>query len=39
MRYDPLPGTLQEKRKRCVYCGHTFLVHRSLPSSRIIKTV
>jgi hypothetical protein len=26
-------------KKRCVYCGHTFLVHASLPKNRIIEVM
>lgn len=36
MRYQPTGGLVSEKKKRCVFCGHTFRVHPSLPESRII---
>jgi hypothetical protein len=28
---------LTNKVKRCVYCGHSFKIHSSLPKSRIVK--
>ena len=38
MRYQPIKeGLIKEKKKRCVYCGHTFLIHRSLIASRIVR--
>lgn len=39
MKYQPTPGSLSEKSKRCVYCGHTFKVHTNLEQSRIINVV
>jgi hypothetical protein len=37
MKADPKAGSLTEKKKRCVYCGHTFKIHTSPASSTIIK--
>ena len=36
-RYQPRGGRIQEKAKRCVYCGRSFKVHASMPKSRIVK--
>ena len=36
MRYQPQGGLVSEKKKRCVYCGCTFMVHSALPKSRIV---
>jgi len=30
-------GDMTTKVKRCVYCGHSFKIHSSLPTSRIVK--
>lgn len=38
MKY--LPNNLDDfsnKKKKCVYCGHTFAVHKNLNESRILK--
>lgn len=36
MRYQPVKaGVVSEKKKKCVYCGHSFKIHPSLPTSRI----
>ena len=38
MKY--LPNNLNDfsnKKKRCVYCGHTFNVHKNINESRILK--
>ncbi|MBN1275409.1 hypothetical protein JXA12_03895 [Candidatus Woesearchaeota archaeon] len=38
MRYQPVKeGMVSEKKKRCVYCGHTFKIHPSLIDSRIVR--
>lgn len=29
-------GDITTKVKRCVYCGHSFKIHSSLPRSRIV---
>jgi len=29
-------GDITKKVKRCVYCGHSFKIHSSLPKSRIV---
>ncbi|MFA6074095.1 MAG: hypothetical protein WC758_08310 [Candidatus Woesearchaeota archaeon] len=31
-------GDLTKKVKRCVYCGHSFKIHSTLLTSRIVKT-
>lgn len=35
MKYDPKPGAISGKAKRCVYCGMTFKVHASISTDRI----
>jgi len=40
MKYQPMKYTgnvLTAKKKRCVYCGHTFKIHSDEKKSRIIK--
>jgi len=37
MKYAPVGKNLTGKKKRCVYCGHTFTVHSDQKKSRIIK--
>lgn len=34
MKYQPKN---ELKKKRCVYCGHTFTVHSNIKKSRIVK--
>jgi hypothetical protein len=36
MKYQPRPGMLSEKKKRCVYCGATFTVHANIEKTRIV---
>ena len=36
MNYDPKPGSITDKIKRCVYCGHSFKVHSNPDNSRIV---
>ncbi len=38
-RYQPRPGVLTAKSKRCVYCGRNFKVHANLNKSRIVRRV
>lgn len=38
MRYHALKtAPVTEKRKKCVYCGHTFKIHVNLKDSRIVR--
>jgi hypothetical protein len=37
MKYDPKPGMITSKSKRCVYCGHTFKIHSDLEKSKIVR--
>ena len=38
MRYQPIKaGVVSEKKKKCVYCGHTFKIHTSSIKSRIVR--
>ncbi len=38
MRYQAAKaGVVSEKKKKCVYCGHTFKIHPSLVNSRIVR--
>lgn len=38
MRYHALKtAPVSEKRKKCVYCGHTFKIHVNLHDSRIVR--
>ncbi len=32
-------GDMTSKVKKCVYCGHSFKIHSSQESSRIVKTI
>jgi|SaaInlStandDraft_4_1057021.scaffolds.fasta_scaffold26098_3 hypothetical protein len=36
MKYQPR-GSLDKKKKRCVYCGKSFTIHSNQKKSRIIK--
>lgn len=37
MRYQAVKeGLVTEKKKKCVYCGHTFKIHTDLLRSRIV---
>ncbi|MFH1212268.1 MAG: hypothetical protein V1659_05075 [Candidatus Woesearchaeota archaeon] len=37
MKVNPVSKDITKVKKRCVYCGHTFLIHSNLKNSRIIK--
>lgn len=38
MKYSP-SGSLDGKKKRCVYCGRTFTVHSNIEKSTIIRKI
>jgi acetyl-CoA carboxylase beta subunit len=37
--YDPRPGQLSSKTKRCVYCGHTFKIYSDQRKNNIVRIV
>ncbi len=39
MKYQPTIGDITKKKKKCVYCNHTFLIHSNLDKSRIVKKI
>ncbi len=39
MLYAPKDKNLKTKKKRCVYCGHTFYIYKNQRDNRIIKII